>query len=229
MPPVVSIFLPGLHGTDQLFESFPAAAPSRRAVTCQPLPSDKPRGYAQLADWVAERLPPGRVALIAESYAGPLAVLVADRCPSVVAVVLSASFVESPVRLWIRPPACLWKLPPPRVLLRLLMTAGDRALAESLRRALRSVPSDVIAHRVESILDVDARNELKALSRPLLYLRATRDRLVGARSANLIRTLKPDTELADVDGPHMLLQANPSGAWSVIEPFLQRAEASAGG
>jgi pimeloyl-ACP methyl ester carboxylesterase len=224
------ILLPGLDGTARLFERFVAAAPSGLAIRLQPLPCDKPRGYRELAEWIVERLPPVPVALIAESFSGPLALLIADQCPRVRAVVLCASFIESPLAIPLpRPPAFLWKKPPPLALLRFLLTGGDRALAESMRHAIGTVPGNVIADRIANVLRVRVQDELKAFSRPLLCLRATRDRLVRMRSTEAIRAVKPLAEFVDVDGPHLLLQSNPSAAWRSIEPFLERtAEGGAG-
>ena len=219
-----SVLLPGLDGTGRLFEPFIATAPSHVATTCQPLPCDRPRDYRQLADWVAGRLPAGPVALIAESFSGPLALLVADRCPGVTAIILCASFIEPPMRPLVIPPAFLWRRPPPLALVRLLLTGGNRALAESVQRAIATVPPNVIAQRIVNVLQVSVREELEAFSRPLLCLRATRDRLVPPRCTDLIRAVKPDAEFADVEGPHLLLQSNPSSAWSFIEPFLNRAK-----
>ncbi len=224
MFPVLSILLPGLDGTAELFGSFVAAAQSTRTIRPQPLPCDAPRDYHQLADWVVERLPSVPVALIAESFSGPLAVLVANRCPRVAAVVLCASFIDPPLRPLFMPPAFLFSRPPPLALVRLLLTGGNRELAESVRHAIATVPSNVIAHRVASVLQISVRHELEALSQPLLCLRATRDRLVRARSTEAIRAVKPAAEFSDVEAPHLLLQSNPDSAWSFIEPFLERVE-----
>lgn len=225
MPHFVSILLPGLDGTGQLFAPFIAAAPSHLVIKSQALPSESPRNYEQLAAWVIDRLPSSRLALIAESFSGPLALMVANRCSRVAAVVLCASFIESPLPVsFVRSPRFLWNQPPPITLLRLLLTGGDRTLADSVRRAIATVPADVIADRVASVLKVSVREELDALAAPLLCLRATRDRIVGARCTEKMRAAKPRAEFADVDAPHLLLQSSPSAAWAFIEPFLKRAE-----
>ena len=72
VPPLVSILLPGLDGTAQLFKPFVAAAPAGLSIRSQPLPCERPRSYRELAEWLVERLPPDPVALIAESFSGPL-------------------------------------------------------------------------------------------------------------------------------------------------------------
>ena len=207
-----------------LFEPFVDAAPAGLAIRSQPLPFDRPRGYHELADWVVEHLPAEPVALIAESFSGPLALLVADRCPRVAAIVLCASFIESPLAIpFPKLPLFFWKRPPPEALLQFFLTGGNRELALSMQRALATVPGDVIADRVASVLQVRVYKELNTLSRPLLCLRATRDRLVRRRSTEAIRAAKPHAEFVDVDGPHLLLQSNPSMAWNAIGPFLERA------
>lgn len=217
------VLLPGLDGTARLFAPFVASAPTGIDLATQALPCDAPRDYAQLAEWVIARLPSDRVVLVAESFSGPLALVIANRCPRVAAVVLCASFVVPPLTLpasWL--PSFVWARPPPAFFVRLLLTGGDRTLAESVRSAVADVPGPVIAHRIATVLRVDVRNEVAALARPLLVLRATRDRIVRVDSSATIRRLEPDAELVDVDAPHLLLQAAPEAAWAVIAPFLAR-------
>src|SRR5687768_4116314 len=104
-----TILLPGLDGTGDLFAPFVAAAPSGFPVQCVRLPDDSQRSYEELAEWVCARLPAEPVALIAESFSGPLAVLIADRCARVAAVVLCASFVKPPwPGLLVHAPKFLW-------------------------------------------------------------------------------------------------------------------------
>jgi len=88
---------------------------------------------------------------------------------------------------------------------------------------MATVPGDVIADRVANVLRVRVHKELVAFSRPLLCLRATRDRLVARRCTEVIRAVKPHAEFVDLDGPHLLLQSSPSIAWNSIGPFLVRA------
>jgi pimeloyl-ACP methyl ester carboxylesterase len=220
--PPVSILLPGLHGTVDLFARFVAAAPTGFPLRCQPLPNETLRSYGELADWICDRLPPDPVVLIGESFSGPLALLVADRWPRVLGVVMSASFVERPFPGFLAyAPAFLWSLSPPARLLSAILTGGDRVLSEEIRRTLAKVKGDVLASRAAAALHVDVRAELERYSRPLLYLRATRDRIIHARSAARLRELKPSALVIPIDGPHMLLQSRPTEAWSHIKQFIE--------
>lgn len=95
--------------------------------------------------------------------------------------------------------------------------ASLRAL---LAEALAAVSPEVLAHRARDLLRVDASEAFTALPVPLLYLRATRDRLVGARSRDHVLRHRPDANVVDIDGPHLLLQARPEACWRAVEAFL---------
>ena len=218
------ILLPGLHGTTELFDRFVAAAPADITMRAQPLPNELPLDYDALTDWVIARLPPDPVVLIAESFSGPLALLVADRCPRVIALVLCVTFVEPPApSLIARIPRRIWNVTPPLALIGAFLTGGDRALAADIQRTVRALSGDIIAHRITSALHVDVRAELQRFSKALLCLSATRDWIVPARSAATIRALKPSASFVEIDGPHMLLQTRATESWRAIDPFIRSA------
>jgi pimeloyl-[acyl-carrier protein] methyl ester esterase len=218
-----TVLLPGLDGTGDLFERFLAAAPPGIAIKSVGLPRDRALDYAELAEWVLEHLPRERLVLVAESFSGPLAILVAEKCERVAGVVLVATFVESPLPRALRHcPQFVWSYAPPAFLLRAVLTGGDAALAEAVRRAMLGVNRAVVAARVAAALHVDVSRELQKVACPVLYLRAGRDRLVSARCGARIRELKPDTHFARIDGPHLLLQARPDEAWAHVRQFVDR-------
>ena len=173
------------------------------------------------------RLPGGRVVLVAESFSGPLAILVAVQCTRVVGVVLSTTFLEPPLSglLALLPkllPTWAWNQPPPEFLVRALLAGGDPALAAALRQVMLEVSGKVVAERVTAVLRVNVTAEFKKLRCPVLCLQAGRDRLVGARNSARMRAVKPDAEFAQIDGPHLLLQARPREVWLHVSPFLER-------
>jgi pimeloyl-ACP methyl ester carboxylesterase len=187
------------------------------------LPNDRPRGYSDLAAWVIEQLPAEPVAVIAESFSGPLALLVADRCPRVTAIVLCASFVEAPhPSVLARLPTFIWSRPPPSTLISFLLTGGDRALGNAVRRAIADVPGPVIAARIAAALSVDVVAELERFSKPLLLLAAQLDRVIPARCSRRARALKPSAHFVELRAPHLVLQSHPAEAWRKIAPFLER-------
>jgi pimeloyl-ACP methyl ester carboxylesterase len=218
----LSLLLPGLDGTGELFERFVAAASRDWPVRIVPLPSDRPRGYHDLAECLLPALPTERFALIAESFSGPLAILLANRCPQIYAVVLAASFARAPIpRAFARLAGLAGRLQPPAWALRVFMTGGDPVLTESVRRVLPAAGRDVIGGRIAAVSSVDVTSELQRVRQPLLVLRGARDRLIHARAAETIRALKPAATLVDLDGAHLLLQTTPNECWAAIQPFLR--------
>lgn len=223
----MTVLLPGLDGTGALFAPFIAVAPSGCRLQPLKLPDTRGLSYSDLADWVHANLPEGRVVLLAESFSGPLAVLVAARCARVVGVVLSTTFLEPPLSGVLSIvakslPGLAWKRPPPELLLRAFLTGGDSALASAVRQAMRRVSGDVVAERVAAVSGVNVSDEFRGLGCPVLCLHAGRDRLVSARSIARMRALKPDATFVQIDAPHLLLQARPQEAWAHVSAFLER-------
>jgi pimeloyl-ACP methyl ester carboxylesterase len=215
------IVLPGLDGTGQLLEDFLAKVPSGIVAHALRLPDDQPQNYQALAQWATPLILPKPVVLVAESFSGPLAILLAQRCSNVASVVLCASFCKSPKPAWLAGlPAAIWRRPPPVALLQTFLTGGDRALAQAVQRSMSSVRPQAIAERIAAALRADVTEELAQMQQPLLYLRALRDRVVSAKSGEHIRKLLPSTQLRELPAPHLLLQAAPSAAWREIELFL---------
>jgi pimeloyl-ACP methyl ester carboxylesterase len=71
-----------------------------------------------------------------------------------------------------------------------------------------------------SIIDIDVTEKLANVRVPVLYLQATRDRLVSHRVSRAILRLKPDTHIEGVDSPHLLLQTAPAIAARFLKNFV---------
>jgi pimeloyl-[acyl-carrier protein] methyl ester esterase len=217
------VLLPGLHGTTTLFDRFIAAGPPSVSITAIALPAE-PLTYRGLADRLAGALPDGKLVIIAESFSGPLALALAARHP-VATLVFCNSFVvapKSPALRWL-PWPFLFKLPVPYFLLHRYMLGRtvDELLVREVAAEIAAAPASVLASRVKSALRVD---ELEAFSRckvPVLYLRGSDDHLVPDVAWRRMAEVRPMTT-SHMPGPHMLLQANPAGAWKAIVEFLAR-------
>jgi pimeloyl-ACP methyl ester carboxylesterase len=102
---------------------------------------------------------------------------------------------------------------------------AGRATPE-LRRAhahtLSQVSPATLRARVAALLSVDRRLQLRRVDLPMLYLRAKQDRLVGEKCWHAIRAVRPQTELAEFDAPHFLLQTEPAACAARVEEFIQR-------
>lgn len=216
------VLLPGLDGTGKLFKRFAAAAPAHVSLMTAALPAE-PLAYDELADRIAPTLPAGEPpVLIAESFSGPLAVRIAEH-RRVGGIVFCNSFISAPrsqALRWLALPPLL-RLRAPALLLRRYMLgpdAGDELVRE-VADAVASVPATVLASRIRIILEGDEASAFERCDLPMLYLRGTEDRLVSEQAWRRMAALRP-IPLAQIAGPHLLLQASPAAAWAAVLPFL---------
>jgi pimeloyl-ACP methyl ester carboxylesterase len=225
------VLLPGMDGTGDLFSSVLPLLSQVVRTQVVSYPPDQPLDHAQLAEFVLEQLPQDRpFALLGESFSGPIAAAVAARSTPA-ALILACSFVTNPHRLLrVLRPLLPW-LPRPTTLLRPLGLAlmGSHAtpqLRTALAQALRQVRPEVLKFRAAASLGADARASLAAVRCPVLYLRAKEDRVVPRRCLDDVLRTRPDTAVAEIDGPHFLLQTQPAASAQAIASFLARCGAS---
>jgi pimeloyl-ACP methyl ester carboxylesterase len=71
---------------------------------------------------------------------------------------------------------------------------------------------------------VDVSEKLASLTVPILYLRASHDRVVPQKASEFISGLNPGTRVVQIEAPHFLLQAAPVAAVKVIGAFVQEVQ-----
>jgi pimeloyl-ACP methyl ester carboxylesterase len=221
------VLLPGMDGTGELFAPLLAALPPD-------VPTAVVRYPDELLDYVAceviarAALPENRpYVVLGESFSGPIAVAIAAQAPpGLVGCVLCASFVKSPrTILWLLKPLIRVWSPhrvPQAVAAHFVM--GRFASPELRRlhaRVLRQVSPKALTARLEAIADVDVRALLDRVRVPMLYLRATEDRLVPRSAAASFKRFAPSARVVEMEGPHFLLQANPVETARVISGFVR--------
>jgi pimeloyl-ACP methyl ester carboxylesterase len=72
-----------------------------------------------------------------------------------------------------------------------------------------------------AVLAADVTAQVPMIGVPVLYLRATLDRVVPRSAADLIVRLLPHTKVADVEAPHFMLQAKPVESAAEIRAFAR--------
>ena len=154
MAPKHLVLLPGLDGTGELFVDFIAALPESWTATTVASPSDRFLSYTDLRPLVSTAVPQSeRFVLVAESFSTPLAVWYAATNPqNLVAVIICAGFVRSPVRRWsgtvkalARP--WLFRLKPPRTIVEYLLL-GQNAPPDLLQKSAQDVTGLVFVPKV---------------------------------------------------------------------------------
>lgn len=211
------VLMPGMDGTGRLFAPLLNALGETFKNIVISYPPDLPLDYDALAERVARDLPTTPFILLAESFSGPVALRVAaQNPPGLKALVLSASFAGNPhpwlFRMfgWSLGRWC-FRLPVPASLIRALLAGpgADDLLVEEVRRAVRVPEPNVMLSRLKMIAKENAKDLAWNIAVPIYYLNGTKDRLVGAFALQQIVAQRPDVNVIDVPGPHMLLQQEP--------------------
>jgi pimeloyl-[acyl-carrier protein] methyl ester esterase len=221
------VLLPGLDGTGKLFAAFVRALGAGVESHVVGYSPDEPLGYEELELRVRAALPRDRpYVLLGESFSGPIAMRIAACAPALlVGVILCGTFASNPYpRLsWARPFAFLLPIKSlPRWVRAPLMwgSKNPRRAPGNAERAMASVAGAVLRRRIAALLAVDAVESLDRIAVPALVMYGRRDRVVpNAATRSLIARL-PGAAVADIDGPHLLLQACPEECSAVVLRFL---------
>lgn len=221
------VLLPGLDGTEIFFGPLLRHLPSWVDPVVIVYPTSGSNDYLDLLPIVMSEVATLKsFVILGWSFGGPLALMVASRCPSQVSgVILCGSFVTPP-----RP-----RLVP----FRSAVTAPLIAVVRAIRRARLLIPghattefrrakamtwrrvnSRELASRSRAALSVDVRPQLRECRARLMYLASTRDEVVSRASLNEVLALAPQTQVAEVEGPHFALFTNPIQSTACIVNFL---------
>jgi len=221
------VLLPGMDGTGTLFANFISAYKGDTLVISYP--TDMPLSYDELEQYILIRLPKDKpFILVGESFSGPLAISLAEKkLPLLRGIVLVCTFAALPgahfgrylVSTLKRVP--FWRAP-------LALSAsllGGHFMTPSIRQqlagALESVSPAVWQARVQALLTVDVSSALRKLTLPMLYLRATKDRVVFRSASERIWRLNNRVTIVDIEAPHLLLQTQPQQAAVAVRAFVE--------
>ncbi len=182
--PAIWTFLPGLHGTEELYESVRERLPAGTLAEFINLPSSGKQDYPALFEWLDKELPKGKKRIIiAESFSGPLAIRLTNKRPDEIAgLVLAATFCDAPINpgfalLPLRP---LFMVKPPLKALRHFLIGDDASEAKvaELRSIIQSIPASTLSKRVRTILQLMEQDNPSLPALPMLLLKAGNDNLI---------------------------------------------------
>ena len=220
------VLLPGMHGSGAFFQDLidELHAP---AIPIS-YPPDQPLGYAQLQQLVLPKLPRDEpFVLLGESFSGPVAIELASRkLPQLKALILACSFARYPhlpFRSQLRRLASALPVLGLPVSLTARLALGrfwSETLEAKLGAVMRTVSPATRKARVSEVITVDATAALRKLDLPVLYLRASEDRVVSSHAAEVVCSCAPNVKLMELEGPHLLLQAKPAEAAAAIDAFV---------
>ena len=219
-----------MDGTGDLFEPLVSALEGSLETHTVSYPMDKALDYKELLSLVTSCIPNEKpYFILGESFSGPLAIMAASKSPeNLLGVILVATFVKYPMPGWMKHlkrftgGPFLDMRPRPFIINRLLGKDCPEITKSWVHKALPRLKRDVLAARIEAVLDVNVREELQNCQVPVLYIAGFRDWLVGKKCIDAIWLCRPDVEIKVLDACHMVLQTRPVEAARIISDFCKR-------
>lgn len=216
-----------MDGTGVFFERLVEQLGKEIHTEIVSYPENEAFGYEQLLPHVTSRFPEEKpFVILGESFSGPLAAMAAAKAPeNLKGIILVATFVRSPMPgfinkfKWLLRGPLVGLRPGPMFLLRIFCPDTDAETRRWFKEKIPTLTGKVMAARARAILAVNACRELRSTRVPVLYIAASRDRMVRRRSLEAVRLCRPDVEVKVLDGPHIILQTRPAEAAAVIKDF----------
>lgn len=225
---VALVLLPGLDGTGLLFAGFIASFGPDVKIIVVSYPTDAAAGYSELEPFARSFLPRDQpFFLLGESFSGPIAISIAATRPSgLLGLILCCSFARSPrpALTYFRPllaVAPVAALPLALLSFFVLGRFSSPALRRSLGASLALVSPSALRARARAALSVDASASLGRVGVPVLYLRASEDRVVPESASQFVAALAPTTKIVELPAPHFLLQVLPLQAGVAVREFME--------
>jgi len=150
----------------------------------------------------------------------------ADPPRGLAGLILCGTFARNPFP-WLRPLRALAVRVPFKSLPRwlrapLLWGSGDpRRAPPGAERASAGVAAAVIRRRLHEVLTVDVTTHLAAIELPILILQPSRDRILPRAATRLLAQTRR-AQVADIEGPHLLLQSRPAESAAAVLRFMRR-------
>lgn len=221
------ILLPGMDGTGLMFEPLIAHLPKEWDIRVVRYPSNQVLGYEQLLTIVSQAIPStGSYFLLGESFSGPIAIMLAATADNrLKGVMLCCSFIHCPLSVLHYFGGLLSQYPivlMPQFIIETVLFGRFRSasLSRLLKAAMNGVANEVLSQRLVTIQNVDVSKHLAQLTVPLIYLRATEDKLIGARQPLSMIQIAQHMSIVELVGPHGLLQASSMAAAQEIVAFV---------
>lgn len=235
MSEYVVLLLPGLDGTGELFKPLISCLPKRIKPVPVSYPRHECRTYEELKELVTPYIPKDiPFFVLGESFSGPLSIMIAmERSDGLKGLILCATFVKNPFFLlpsWMKFLSIgpIYRLWPSLIKIRTAVAGENyRPVAHMALAAIRSVDPAVIAHRVKSILSVNAEKELRLCSCPILYLMGKRDKLIKRHNYRRIKAVKNEVKLKTIDTGHFILQLEPERSSEILVEFMDSVKKNA--
>ena len=226
--PETLVLLPGLDGTEVFFRPLLESLPEWIIPHVVSFPPAGATEYADLLAIVREAVSEiPRFYVLGSSFAGPLALMLAEAEPKKVrGVILATTFVRPPRRIYVRMrftsvAPTIWLIRTCRRSPAWLSRGPTYQLRRDTAEIWKRVPAHIVAARIRSLLNVDARERLKKCQAPVLCIAGSNDGVVPWRNVEEIVRVRPSVSVRRIKGRHFAIYTNPTATMEAITAFME--------
>ncbi len=207
---MILVLLPGLDGTGLLFKPFLACLPLKIKTKVIAYPAEEALDYEALVNYVRPRLPNEDFTLLAESFSGPVAFLLAQEKPKhLKSIIFAASFLSAPrPRLQkVVQKIPLFSFPIPKLVIQhaLIGKEVEQSMIDLFKQAVEKVPAKILNYRLRQITKLELTGRVEEVK--CSYIQAVNDKLVLENSLDLFKERIEHLNVVSIKGPHFILQA----------------------
>ena len=229
--PATLVLLPGLDGTDVFFRPLLAALPEWITPLVVQFPTTGANEYPDLLKLVRHAVAKAPACyVLGWSFAGPLALMSAVAEPGKVqGVILASTFVRPPRRIfaqlrWAAVTPTVWMIRAGKRLPVWLFRDSTDRLRQDKTETWKRVGTGMIAARIRTLLNVDARNLLRDCPHRVLCIAGSHDRIVPHHNVEEIVRLQPSAVVRLIAGRHFAIYTNPNAAADAITEYIRSQE-----
>jgi pimeloyl-[acyl-carrier protein] methyl ester esterase len=229
--PTTLVLLPGLDGTDVFFRPLLAALPEWIVPMVVQFPTAGANDYPDLLRLVRSALAnTSNCYVLGWSFAGPLALMLAAAEPNKVrGVILASTFVRPPRRIfarfrWAAVTPTVWMIRAGKRLPVWLFRGPADRLRQDKTETWKRVGTGMIAARIRTLLDVDARALLRDCPHRVLCVAGSHDRIVPHHNVEEIVRVQPSASVRLIAGHHFAIYTNPNAVADAIAEFMRSQE-----
>lgn len=215
------VLLPGMDGTGELFAPLMPFL-DKESTTIITYPTEGMQDYGTLVEYVKLKLPQDDFMLVAESFSGPIGVILAKHnIPNLKTIVFVASFISTPRRFLLKimrhlPIKAFSNLPFSTTIYRQFMFGlhAREGVVSHFQNVLVKLSSKTLKQRMFAIESLSLSSG--SLEIPAVYIRPEEDRLVPYSKCMEFKAMFKNISVKFIKGPHFIIQANPRECAEVI-------------
>jgi len=103
------------------------------------------------------------------------------------------------------------------------LSGGDMSIVRAALDEIRALPKGILARRLSTAFSATEEALASHLSPPLLTILGTSDNLVSLARSRAFFSRIPQSTVAEIEGPHLIVQTRPVEVWAAISEEFETA------